>query len=221
MRLCKDSCRTHQLILDSEELYADADIETQHFREATTAYENAAAAADPKYKAIVDWAHVHTWEEVLDVVDKAAESHNEKSSVWGKVRKSFRSVGNNHKVFATWMNLLPTQSQYASIVCGGLKVILGVCLSGLISRLQIDVFQAASRLKTLREEAYTALTQIPSVLERTGGILKIFRASVQLHRCSSALYIAILATLEHMFQYYKTNSASQSISLVLNLEKHL
>ena len=208
------------MIVDSEELYADADVESQHFREATSAYEKAAAAADPKYKAVMDWDHVHTWEEVLDVIDKAAESHNGTSGAWGKVRKSFRSVGNNHKVFATWINLLPTQSQYASVVCGGLKVIFGVCLSGQVSRLQTDKFQAAARLKTLREEAYTALTQIPSVLERTGGTLRIFGASVQLHRCSSALYIAILATLEHILQYYKTSSASQSTILVLKLERH-
>ena len=200
------------MILDSEQLYADADVETQHFREATIAYEKAAAAADPKYKATIDWDHVHTWEEVLDVIDKAAASYDEPSGVWGKVRKSFRSVGNNHKVFAAWMNLLPTQSQYASVVCGGLKVIFGVCVSEWNSQLRTDTFQAASRLKSLREEAYKALTQIPPFLERTGATLKIFHASVQLHKCSSALYIAILATLEHILQYYKTSSASQSIN---------
>ena len=119
----------HELISVSKKIYEDADIESQHFVKATIAYESAAAAADPKYKAAVDWDRFHTWDEVLDDIDKAAESCNDESGVWGKVRKSFRSIGNNHKVFATWITLLPTESPYASIVCGGLKVILGVCPS--------------------------------------------------------------------------------------------
>ncbi len=120
--------RVSRLIKDSEDLYKDADVETQHFIQATIAYEKAALAADPKYTADVDWNHSHTWEEVLEVVDKANQAHSDTSSVWGKVRRAFRSLGSNHKIFEAWINILPTQSQYASIVCGGLKVIFGVCL---------------------------------------------------------------------------------------------
>ena len=106
-------------------------METQHFIEATITYEASAAAADPNYKTKLDWNRAHTWEEVLEEVDKAAQSYNDNSTGWGKVRKAFRSVGNNEKVFAAWLNLLPAQSQYCSIICGGLKLIFGVRLTRL------------------------------------------------------------------------------------------
>ena len=73
-----------------------------------------------------------------------------------------------------------------------------------------DTNQAASRLKYLREETCEALMQIPLVLTRTGSILKTFNASVELHKCSSNLYVAILNTLEHVLRYYKTRCASLS-----------
>ena len=58
-----------------------------------------------------------------------------------------------------------------------------------------------------------ALMQIPFCLARTGDVLKTFHASVELHKCSSALYVAILATLQHILVYYRASSASLSSSL--------
>ena len=97
-------------------------METQHFIEATIAYE---ASVD---QTKTYWDHAHTWEEVLEEVDKAAQSYNDNSKGWGKLRMAFRSVGNNQKVFTAWLEFLPTQSQYCSIICGGLKLIFGVSL---------------------------------------------------------------------------------------------
>lgn len=108
---------------NSEELYEDANVETQHFIQAVIVYEQ---SADAEHRININWEHSHTWDEVLEVVDKAAQAHHDTSTAWGKVRKAFRSVGNHHKAFAAWVNILPTQSQYASIVCGGLKVVIGV-----------------------------------------------------------------------------------------------
>ncbi len=122
--ICHWSC---QLIQPREELYEDTSEETQHFIEAAMDYERSAIAADSEYKASIDWSHVHTWEEVLEEVDRAAQSYNDTSNVWGKVRKAFRSVGGNQQVFVAWLELLPIQSEYCSIVCGGLKLIFGVC----------------------------------------------------------------------------------------------
>ena len=112
---------------DSHEIYAQADQETQHFIEATIKYQNSIAAKDPKYKPAIDWDHSHTWEEVIEEIDRAATLHYEPSGVWGKIRKAFRSVGNRHSVFQPWLHFLPAQSPYFSVICGGLKLILGVC----------------------------------------------------------------------------------------------
>ena len=73
-----------------------------------------------------------------------------------------------------------------------------------------DMIQAASRLKNLREETSKALMQIPMVLTRMGSIIKTFSASVELHKCSTNLYISILNTLEHILKYYRSKSSSAS-----------
>ena len=117
---------------DSHDTHVDADLAGQHFIFASIACERSLNEANPNHKSEVDWQHVHTWEEVLEEVEKAATSFNDTSSTWGKVRKVFRSMGNNHKVFKTWLEFLPTQSQYCSIVCGGLKLILGVRLQAIV-----------------------------------------------------------------------------------------
>lgn len=117
-----------QLTTLSQDVHEDADLVGQHFILASIACERSLNEANPNRKSEIDWQHAHTWEEVLEEVEKAAKSFNDTSSTWGKVRQVFRSMGNNNKVFTVWLDILPTQSQYCSIVCGGLKLIFGVRL---------------------------------------------------------------------------------------------
>ena len=121
------------LTLYSQETHADADLVGQHFILASIACERSLNEAHPNHKSEIDWEHTHTWEEVLKETEEAASSFNDPSGSWGKVRKVFRSLGTNHKVFKAWLEFLPDQSQYCSIVCGGLKLILGVCLFSTLS----------------------------------------------------------------------------------------
>lgn len=81
-----------------------------------------------------------------------------------------------------------------------------------------DIIQAASRLKILREETCKALMQIPLVLARMGSILNMSSESVELHKCSSNLYVAILKTLEHILGYYRSKSASLSCLTPLKID---
>lgn len=115
-----------QLTVYSQDIHADADLVGQHFILASIACERSLNEANPNRKSQIDWRQTHTWEELLEQVEEAAVSFNDTSSTWHKVRKVFRSVGSNHKVFKAWLEFLPTQSQYCSIVCGGLKLIFGV-----------------------------------------------------------------------------------------------
>lgn len=74
----------------------------------------------------LDLSDVNTWDQVLRVVDKASEKYNDESGGWGKVRKAFRKFGRSNKVFEAWAEVLPSQSEYFSVLCGGLKLIFGV-----------------------------------------------------------------------------------------------
>ena len=108
----------------SEELYKDAASEERLFRLAIETYEE--ITKDSKYKTNIVSSATHTWEEVLAEVNTASERYNDVSGYWGKIRKGLRSFGNNNQVFDVWAGLLPTQSNYFSILCGGLKLIFSV-----------------------------------------------------------------------------------------------
>jgi hypothetical protein len=67
------------------------------------------------------------WENVLEAVNEASELYQNVPGAWGKIRKALRRFGKNNAVFTAWAEVLPSQSQYFSILCGGLKLIFGVC----------------------------------------------------------------------------------------------
>lgn len=86
--------------------------------------------ADAKYKTHIATKGFHTWEQVLEEVDNAANQYKDASTFWGKLRQGFRKFGINNDALTAWIDLLPSQSQYFSIICGGLKLILGVGCPG-------------------------------------------------------------------------------------------
>lgn len=71
----------------------------------------------------------HTWEEAFDTVTKELGSYKDPPGWFGRVRKTMRSLGNNKDLALAWANLLPTQSEYFSILCGGLKLVITVSAS--------------------------------------------------------------------------------------------
>ncbi|CAD6583586.1 MAG: hypothetical protein ASARMPREDX12_001310 [Alectoria sarmentosa] len=168
-----------------EELYKDAASEKRLFKAAIETYEKTTQGS--KYKTNIVNDATHTWEEVLAEVNAASERYNDVPGFWGKIRKGLRSFGVNNQVFDAWAGLLPTQSQYLSILCGGLKLI----------------FSAAARLQDLRSEICEALAEIPILLASTHRALGAFKKSKALHQCSAALYSATLAALRHIVEWYK------------------
>ncbi|KAJ5402762.1 uncharacterized protein N7487_008658 [Penicillium crustosum] len=133
---------------------------------------------------------VHTWEEVLEVVNKASAIYNSKSGAWNKIRIAFHNFGKNNKAFNAWLGLLPTESDWVSVISGGLKLILG----------------AAARLADLRTEISTALEEIPCLLACTHRATNIFNKPRELRQCSTALYVTTLKLLNHILSWYKKKS---------------
>ena len=116
--------RSSGLTWPSEELYRDAASEERLFKAAMKTYED--TTKNSKYQTHITSDKIHTWEEVLIEVNAASERYNEVSGFWGKIRKGLRKFGDNNRVFDAWVGLLPSQSQYLSILCGGLKLIFSV-----------------------------------------------------------------------------------------------
>ncbi|ODH33993.1 hypothetical protein ACO22_03216 [Paracoccidioides brasiliensis] len=168
-----------------QELYIDIEQQRKRFSEAMEAYERTTTGST--FKTDVTTKQVHTWEEVLEEVNKASDRYNDVSGFWGKIRKGLRRFGKNSKAFEAWASLLPSQSHYFSVLCGGMKLIFG----------------AAARLHDLRSDISDALAEIPTLIASTHKALGIFRTSNDLRRCSAALYSATIAALHLIVVWYK------------------
>ena len=107
---------------DAEAIYAEAESEKARFCDSLETYEQ---VADPKYRTNITLkGKNHTWDEVLEEVRKVVDKKSD--GFWSKVRQGLENFGESNDAFDAWMGLLPTQSQYCSLLCGGLKLVVRV-----------------------------------------------------------------------------------------------
>ena len=108
-------------------LYEDAKQEKDRFREAMIEWQT---NIPEKHRVNVDFQNQNTWKEVVDLLEKAKTNYEDPTGKWGSMRKCFRKlttkVGTSAPLLDGWMGLLPSQSEYASVICGGIKLIIGV-----------------------------------------------------------------------------------------------
>jgi hypothetical protein len=100
------------------------DLQAQQFRVALAKYQEQTSGT--KFKQRLDLDKSHSWDEVLEAVNDASVQYNHPEGHWGKIRKGLRQFGRNHDAFSAWAQLLPSQSQYFSLLCGGLQLIINV-----------------------------------------------------------------------------------------------
>ncbi|KAK3319665.1 hypothetical protein B0T19DRAFT_432841 [Cercophora scortea] len=164
--------------------------EEDKFKAAIREYEG---AAEPKYKTGVNPDDTHSIEQLWKIIDDEIETYQskDKKGAWGKVRLAFRKLGDGSEAVQGWLGLLPTESEYMSVICGGLKLII----------------QAAARMRNVAEKVLDALCQIPIILSGTRRVLSIFQESQELQKCSRALYKSVLLGLGHMLEYLRRKSA--------------
>lgn len=109
----------------------------------------------------VDTDARYTWDDVLSVQrglieDREAEVTKGLKGFW---HKGVHRLGSNSESFQAWLKLLPTQSHYLSVLCGGFTLLLGVrapdkivnqpcdCAAN-VSRLHIVLSRSAKVFKT-------------------------------------------------------------------------
>lgn len=99
--------------------------EEDRFREAMEFYEK---NAKTKYKTGVDLSSAHSVEQLWKIIDTEVEKYlaKDKKGAWGKIRHAFRKLGDGSEAVKGWLGLIPSESHYLSIVCGGLKLIIQV-----------------------------------------------------------------------------------------------
>jgi hypothetical protein len=106
---------TVDVVVKEEKAFLDAMIE----------YEK---TAKEKYKTGINIADTHTLSQVWQAIDDALNKYDAESTkgLWGKVRSAFKTLGAHKDTAEGWLGLLPNQSAYMSVVCGGLKLIITV-----------------------------------------------------------------------------------------------
>jgi hypothetical protein len=84
--------------------------------------------AEPKYKVGINMEATHSMDDVIAAIADAQMAYDEKErkGFFAPLRRAFRILGDNQEVCKAWLGLLPGDSEYFSIICGGLKLILGV-----------------------------------------------------------------------------------------------
>lgn len=108
-----------------EEFYRDAEEESRRFAQAMDEYSK--TLEDKKKKGTEPPRRKsQNWEDVLHELEDASQQYNDPSGTWGKIRKAFRRSGDKAGPASAWLALMPTQSEYFSVLCGGLKLIIGV-----------------------------------------------------------------------------------------------
>lgn len=90
--------------------------------------------AKPKYKVGINMKEHHSIEDVMKAVDDAKKVYDKKEQrpIFGAIRKAFRKLGDHEGTLRTWLSVLPGESEYFSIICGGIQLILGVSNSDIV-----------------------------------------------------------------------------------------
>ena len=104
---------------------SDAHEEEDIFKRSMRDYE---ATAKEKYRTGVDPDSEHNIEQISLIIENAISIYEDKDAkgAWVRIRRAFRKFGDNSAAFKGWLGLLPTESHYMSVVCGGLKLIVMV-----------------------------------------------------------------------------------------------
>jgi hypothetical protein len=85
--------------------------------------------AQPKFKTGISAQSNHTWAEVIAQVESARNAYRGvgKDGIRQSIRDGLRSFATAAPAMEAWIKLLPSESLYGSVLCGGFKLILGVC----------------------------------------------------------------------------------------------
>ncbi|RYC58964.1 hypothetical protein CHU98_g7253 [Xylaria longipes] len=147
----------------------------------------------------------HTWAEVINEAEFAEMKYNrkvDKESPFGRVRGLFRILRSNSPAIHNWLDLLPTESTYGSLICGGLKVIL----------------RAATRMNEINEFIVEAMAAIPDEVEKAQLLTDYNEeqdTNRRLYNSVSSLYCSVFDILNDIIAWFKEKSAKRHVKALL------
>ncbi|KAL6819207.1 hypothetical protein V8C40DRAFT_276726 [Trichoderma camerunense] len=136
----------------------------------------------------------HSWKEVFDALQNAKESYDNPTGMT-VVRKWFRKAADKSNLVEPFVDFIPN-SDFSSVICGGIKFILKACMAS----------------KNFREQAFELIDQLPEKVGITGQYLQLYQSDAQLQDACSELFCNILSAIQsiiywlmkdHMFEWLK------------------
>lgn len=145
----------------------------------------------------------HTWQEVLDEAERAAQAYEKKRPSWRyPLRKISHAIGGPSEATKAWLELLP-QGEYTSVICGALKLVFGVsdAPTHFQGSLQMTPTQAAARMNNIRDTILETLRALPEFIETPESYLDLYQEDEGLLARAEELYVAVLAGIEGMIAW--------------------
>ncbi|KAJ8122739.1 hypothetical protein ONZ43_g1137 [Nemania bipapillata] len=147
----------------------------------------------------------HSWVEVMAQVESAKQVYEDKAKgKSGALVQAGRYVSENTNSINPWLEFIPN-SDYSSVICGGLKFIFG----------------AAAAQAEVRRRIMEAIDSIPDYIEETYAYVIRFSHVIdeemrqKLEERALRLYIGVLAAIEGMLQWLEERAIS-ALNLALN-----
>lgn len=103
------------------------EIQPKQFRNVVAAYEQ---SKNGKGSKAIDLVNSSSWPDVLNQVEATKQQYNgaTRNGFLGSLRARFRKLGDHTTPIEAWLKLLPSGSWQGSLICGGVVIVLKVCL---------------------------------------------------------------------------------------------
>lgn len=109
------------------DVFQNPDDDLERLQEAIMQYET---SVPENLRTKVDFSAKHSWDEVVKAVETVRDDHYEAKGFRERVRHSCSHLLTKHATAVmVWTEILPSQNEFFSPICGGFKLIFGVRLS--------------------------------------------------------------------------------------------
>ncbi|KKP04180.1 hypothetical protein THAR02_03698 [Trichoderma harzianum] len=125
----------------------------------------------------------HNWKEVFDALQDAKQSYSNPTGM-KVVHKWFRKAADKSNLVEPFVDFIPN-SDFSSVICGGIKFILKACMAS----------------KNFREQAFELIGQLPEKVGITGQYLELYQSDAQLQEACSELFCSILSAIQSIMHW--------------------
>ncbi|KAJ5377842.1 uncharacterized protein N7496_005251 [Penicillium cataractarum] len=126
-------------------------------------------------------SQMHNWEDVFSSLQEA-EDHYSNSS---KFRKFFRRGASKSEAAEPFVGLIP-DSMYTSVICAGIKLILGAC----------------SAANKSRQDIIALVESLPEKVHSATQYAELYSSEAILQTATCQLYVKILTAMENIIAFW-------------------